>query len=35
VRNPGEEISDEEYRVAAAIEEEALSLPDEERTLHR
>jgi len=34
VEDPGEEISDEEHRVAAIIEEDALSLPDEERTLH-
>jgi len=32
--DPGEEVSDEEHRVAAAIEEQALSLPDEEWTLH-
>ena len=32
--DPGEEISDKKYRVASAIEEEALSLPGEERTLH-
>ena len=28
------EVSDEEHQVAAAVEEEVLSLPDEERTLH-
>ena len=32
--DPGEEVSDEKYRVATAIEEEALSLPYEEMTLH-
>ena len=32
--DPGEEESNEEHRVAAAIEEDALSLPDEVRTLH-
>jgi len=30
VRDPGEGVSDEEQRVAATIEEEALSIPDEE-----
>jgi len=34
VRDPGEEISDKEHRVAFAIEEEALSLANEEMTLH-
>jgi len=34
VGDPGEEISDEEHQVTAAIEEEVLSLPDEEMTLH-
>ena len=34
VRDPGEKVSDEENRVAVAVEEKALSLPDEERTLH-
>jgi len=34
VGDPGEEVSDEEHRVAAAIEEEALLLLDDERTLH-
>jgi len=34
VGDPREEISEEEHRVAAAIEEEVLSLPDEERTLY-
>ena len=32
--NPGEKISDEEHRIAVAVEEEALSLPDEERNLY-
>jgi len=34
VRDPGEEISDKEHRVAFAIEEEVSLLSDEERTLH-
>jgi len=34
VGDPEEEVSDKEHRVAAAIEEEALLLPNEERTLH-
>jgi len=34
VGDSGEEVSDKEYRVAVTIEEEALSLPDDERTLH-
>jgi len=34
VRDSGEEVSNEEHQVAAAIEEEALLLPDEEMTLH-
>jgi len=34
VEDLGEEISDKKHRVAFAIEEEALSLPDEEMTLH-
>jgi len=33
VGDPAEEVSDEEHRVAAVIEEETLSLPDEEKTL--
>jgi len=35
VRDPEEEIFDKKHRVAVVIEEEALSLPDEEMTLHR
>jgi len=34
VGDPGEEISDEKHRVTVAIDEEALSLPDEEMTLN-
>jgi len=33
VGDTGEEVSDEEHRVMDIIEEEALSLSDEERTL--
>ena len=32
--DPEEKVSDEEHRVTVVVEEEALSLPDEERTLH-
>ena len=34
MRAPGEKVSDEKYGVAVAVKEEALSLRDEERTLH-
>jgi len=34
VGDPGEKESDKNHRVAVIVEEEALSLPDEERTLH-
>jgi len=34
VGDPGEEISDEKHRVVITVEEEALSLSDEEMTLH-
>jgi len=34
VRDPREEVSDEEHRVAATIKEEFLSLSDKEMTLY-
>ena len=34
MRDPGEEISDNKYPIAFAIEEEVLSFSDEKRTLH-
>jgi len=32
--DPKEKVSDEEHRIAVVVEEEALWLLDEERTLH-
>ena len=34
MRDLGEEISDKKHQVAFAIEDETLSLPVEEKTLH-
>ena len=34
VEDPEEEIPDEKHRVTFVVEEEVLSFPDEERTLH-
>ena len=34
MKDPEEEISEEENRVTAVIEEKTISLLDEERTLH-
>ena len=34
MRDPREKVSDEEHRVAVAVEEKALSFPDEERNLY-
>ena len=33
--DPGEKVSDERRQITVAVEEEALSLPDEERNLRK